>query len=46
MPPLEVGIGQLARRIRTVREGVRRSAAEYAELQEAVRGLPPGGARP
>lgn len=31
------GTKELARRIKTVREGVRRSAAEYGELEEAVR---------
>ncbi|MBT2470161.1 hypothetical protein J7E97_20345 [Streptomyces sp. ISL-66] len=31
------GTKELAKRIKTVREGVRRSAAEYAELEEAIR---------
>ncbi|WP_327412522.1 hypothetical protein [Streptomyces sp. NBC_01233] len=31
------GTRELAKRVKTVREGVDRSAAEYAELEEAVR---------
>lgn len=31
------GSKELAKRIKTVRGGVRRSAAEYAELEEAIR---------